>query len=87
MRAVVEWAGMAKKKESTEGSPVPAKEASADSTLVKAAKTIGEAAGKVVAAVGVAKPAKPKVPKLAKKNKSRLPRRQKKAARKAIKST
>jgi hypothetical protein len=77
--AGVEWAGMAKKKEATEGP--------AEGALVQAAKTIGEAAGKIATAVGVAKPAKPKAQKLAKKNKSRLPRRQKKAARKTIKST
>jgi len=77
---------MAKKKEETEGS--------SEGALVQAAKTIGEAAGKVAAAVGVAKPepeapkpAKPKTPKLAKKNKSRLPRKQKKAAGKIMQST
>jgi hypothetical protein len=61
---------------------------SPDGALVTAAKTIGAAAGKIAAAVGVATPeklAKPKVPKLAKKNKARLPRRQKKAARKSAK--
>jgi len=80
---------MAKKKESTEGPAegAPAKDASSEGALVKAAKTIGEAAGKIATAVGVAKPAKPKVPKLAKKNKPRLPRRQKKAAQKPLKST
>lgn len=69
---------MAKKKEATEGQD--------EGALVQAAKTVGEAAGKIAAALGVAKPAKPKVPKLAKKNKSRLPRKQKKAARKNLKS-
>jgi hypothetical protein len=73
----------AKKKETEE---------SADSVLVTAAKTIGEAAGKVAAAVGVTTAPKPsvpkrKIPKLVKKNKQRLPRRQKKAAQKAAKST
>ena len=59
-------------------------EESPDSPLISAAKTIGATAGKVATAVGIATPpAKPKVPKLAKKNKSRLPRRQKKAAKKA----
>jgi len=56
-----------------------------DGILVTAAKAIGEAAGKVAAAVGVTPP-KPKVPKLAKKHKTRLPRKQKKAAKKAVKS-
>jgi hypothetical protein len=57
-----------------------------EGVLVTAAKTIGAAAGKVAAAVGIATPPKPKVPKLAKKHKSRLPRKQKKAAKKAVKS-
>jgi hypothetical protein len=80
---------MAKKKESKEGSPegTSVTEVSPEGTLVKAAKTIGEAAGKLATAVGVAKPAKLRVPKLAKKNKPRLPRRQKKAAKKARESS
>jgi hypothetical protein len=68
---------MAKKKETQESS---------DGVLVTAAKTIGAAAGTIAAAVGVTTPAKMKVPKLVKKNKSRLPRKQKKAAKKAAKS-
>ena len=73
---------MPKKKAGTEAPAEPAKES--EGVLVKAAKTIGEAAAKIATAVGAAHPAeKKKVPKLAKKNKSRLPRRQKKAARKA----
>jgi hypothetical protein len=58
------------------------------SVLVEAAKTIGTAAGKIASLVAEAAPAplhpksiKPQ--KLQKKNKSRLPRRQKKALRKA----
>ena len=80
---------MAKKKESAEGSPegTLATEVAPEGALVKAAKTVGEAAGKIATAVGVAKPAKLRVPKLTKKNKPRLPRRQKKAAKKAIKPT
>jgi hypothetical protein len=62
---------MTKKKETTE---------SPDGVLVTAAKTIGEVAGKLAAAVGV-KPPKPKVPKLLAKKKTRVPRRQKKAAK------
>ena len=58
-----------------------------DSVLIDAAKTIGTAAGKIAALVGVdappRKPSAPKVPKLKKKNKSRLPRREKKALKKA----
>jgi hypothetical protein len=69
---------MAKKKEIEE---------SPEGALVAAAKTIGAAAGKVAGAMGVATPPKPKMPKLVKKNKRRLPRRQKKAAQKAAKST
>jgi len=67
---------MAKKKEP--------QEESGDGVLASAAKAIGKAAGTVAAAVGVT-PHTPssKVPKLAKKNKSRLPRREKKAQRKA----
>ncbi|MGA7234305.1 MAG: hypothetical protein WBY44_01410 [Bryobacteraceae bacterium] len=68
---------MAKKKQAAEESPEQ------DGALAKVAKTIGEAAGKIATAVGVAKPAKPKAPKLGKKNKARLPRRQKKAAKKS----
>ena len=67
---------MAKKKE--------AQEEPGDGVLASAAKTIGKAAGTVAAAV-VASPktASSKVPKLVKKNKSHLPRRVKKAQRKA----
>jgi hypothetical protein len=53
-----------------------------DGVLVTAAKSLGSAAGAIAAAVGITAPEKPKVPKLANKNKSRLPRRQKKAAKK-----
>lgn len=60
-------------------------EASDEGVLVKAAKTIGTAAGKLASAAGVKPPERRKTAKLAKKNKSRLPRRQKKAARKAAK--
>ncbi|HUS06396.1 MAG TPA: hypothetical protein VMZ52_08880 [Bryobacteraceae bacterium] len=63
---------MAGKKSSTE-----------DSAIVAAAKTIGSAAGKVAAATGLAGAPKPKKGKLQKKDKSGLPRREKKAAKKA----
>ena len=67
---------MAKKKE--------ANEEQASTPLVDAAKTIGEAAGKVVNAVEAVVPKKSaKVPKLEKKNKQRLPRKEKKARQKA----
>jgi hypothetical protein len=74
---------------------MPKKDNSDESVLESAAKTIGKAAGKVAAVVGVeggetipaaARPATPKtekVGKLVKKNKSRLPRREKKALQKA----
>jgi hypothetical protein len=59
--------------------------------LVTAAKTIGTAVGKVAAAVGITthapvKAGKPKVARLAKKNKARLPRKQKKTAKKVKKA-
>jgi hypothetical protein len=66
---------MAKKKEAQEEAPA--------TPLVEAAKTVGEAAGKVVATFeGIAKKSQ-KIPKLAPKNKSRLPRKAKKAKQKA----
>jgi len=82
---------MPKKKEAIDVPAEQAKDTAPEGALVKAAKTIGEAAGKIATAVGVAQPpkpkvvqpAKPKVAKLAKKSKSRLPRRQKKEAKKA----
>lgn len=55
----------------------------AGAPLVEAAKTIGKAAGKVVAAVEGVMQKSSKIPKLAKKNKPRLPRREKKARQKA----
>jgi F420-0:gamma-glutamyl ligase len=56
-----------------------------DSVLVTAAKAIGSAAGKVASMAGAAPtpPAKPKRPKLQAKNKHRLPRKVKKAQKKA----
>ena len=64
---------------------------SSEGVLVAAAKTIGTTAGTIAAAVGLTtsrpvKTAKKKAPPLPKKNKARLPRKQKKAARKATKS-
>ncbi|HWC96378.1 MAG TPA: hypothetical protein VG456_06510 [Candidatus Sulfopaludibacter sp.] len=69
---------MARKKAETE-----------ESIVVTAAKAIGSAAGKIAAAAGVTGP-ELKAPavkrgKLAPKNKSRLPRKQKKAQKKAAK--
>jgi hypothetical protein len=60
-----------------------------ESILEKAAKKIGEVAGKVAAVAGAEAPPrantpkKEKVGKLVKKNKSRLPRKEKKALQKA----
>jgi hypothetical protein len=68
-------AGMAKKKDAKEESPE-----SQDGTLVRAAKAIGEVAGKIATAVGAPKPAKKRVAKFEKRNKARLPRKEKKAA-------
>jgi hypothetical protein len=48
---------MAKKKEVREEAP--------DDILVAAAKSVGTAAGKIAAAVGLATPPQPKVPRLA----------------------
>jgi len=63
------------------------KKEAAESAVVDVAKAIGDAAGKIAAAVGVTPPqprvAKAKIGKLPKKNKTRLPRRQKKAQQKA----
>jgi hypothetical protein len=58
---------------------------SPDGVLVATAKTLGAAAGKIAAAVGITASPKPKGPKLVNKNKSRLPRRQKKAGQKTAK--
>ena len=80
---------MAKKKDT--------QEQPAEGVLAAAAKTIGKAAGKIAKVAGATAEAPPeaappapkpqtkstKVPKLAKKNKSRLPRKVKKAQRKA----
>ena len=56
-----------------------------DGALTEAAEAIGTAVGKVAAAVGIKNtpPAKPKIAKLAKSGKSRLPRKLKKAQKKA----
>jgi hypothetical protein len=69
------------------------KQEESEGMLVKAAKKVGKAAGKIAAAVeGAPVEAPPvekpqtksvKVPKFAKKNKQRLPRKEKKAQQKA----
>jgi len=56
-----------------------------EGVLAEAAEAIGTVVGKVAAAVGVKKtpPTNVKIPKLAKSGKSRLPRKEKKANKKA----
>jgi hypothetical protein len=77
---------MAKKKTTPEEAP--------EGVLVSAAKGLGSAAGKIASLAGAKgeaaaegaparKPPAPKIPKLASKNKTRLPRKQKKALKKA----
>jgi hypothetical protein len=70
---------MPKKKETTETPD--------ESILVTAAKAIGTAAGKVARLAGASPDSakSQKVPKLSKKNKGKLPRREKKAAKKSSK--
>jgi len=71
-----------------------------DSVLTTTAKTIGKVAGKITAVVGAARTKsataekrskarlrRPKVHKLAKKNKIRIPRKMKKAQKKATAKT
>jgi len=56
-----------------------------DDTLQKAAKAIGTALGTMAVKTGIAHPPTPpkkKIPKLVKKTKSRLPRKEKKQAKK-----
>ena len=61
-------------------------ETSDESILVTAAKAIGTAAGKVVLLAGAGQPAvSRKIPKLVKKSKTKLPRKEKKAAKKRAK--
>jgi hypothetical protein len=57
-----------------------------DGALVEAAEAVGSAVGKVAAALGVKNtpPTNIKIPKLAKSGKSRLPRKEKKANKKAV---
>lgn len=54
-----------------------------DSVLERAAKTVGAAAGKIAKLAGVEAPPAEKKGKLPKQNKTRLPRRMKKAEKKA----
>jgi len=61
-------------------------ETSDESILVTAAKAIGTAAGKVARLAGAGEPAtSKKIPKLVKKSKAKLPRKEKKAAKKRAK--
>ncbi|HTB17471.1 MAG TPA: hypothetical protein VK708_05110 [Bryobacteraceae bacterium] len=63
------------------------KEAAGEEILQKAAKAIGSALGTVAVKTGLAHPTtppKPKIGKLVKKAKSRLPRKEKKQAKKKL---
>jgi hypothetical protein len=70
-------------KEATTEQP---KEAAGEEILQKAAKAIGSALGTMAVKTGIAHaeptPPRKKIPKLVKKNKSRLPRKEKKLAKK-----
>lgn len=76
-------------KKKTEAAPAETAQTTGDqeSSLVKAAKTIGRAAGKLAVKTGIehATPSSKKG-KLAPKNKKRLPRREKKALQKSAAS-
>jgi hypothetical protein len=64
------------------------KEAAGEEILQKAAKAIGSALGTMAVKTGIAHPKatppKKKIPKLVKKNKQRLPRKEKKQAKKKL---
>ena len=63
------------------------KEAAGEDTLQKAAKAIGTALGTMAVKTGIAHPATPpkkRIPKLVKKAKQRLPRKEKKQAKKKL---
>ena len=78
-----------KKAEPQEEKPAKAqkKEAAGEEIPQKAAQAIGSAIGTVAVKTGIAHPATPpkkKIPKLLKKGKSRLPRKEKKRAKKKL---
>jgi len=60
------------------------KEAAGEEILQKAAKAIGSALGTMAVKTGIATPPKKKIGKLVKKNKTRLPRKEKKKAKKKL---
>jgi hypothetical protein len=60
----------------------PENEPASGEMLQKAAKAIGSAIGTIAAKTGIATPPKKKIGKLVKKNKARLPRKEKKLAKK-----
>jgi len=77
---------MATKKKAPPENEQP-KEAAGEETLKKAAKAIGSAVGAIAVKTGIAHPETPpkkKVPKLVKKDKKRLPRKEKKQAKKNL---
>jgi len=60
------------------------KEAAGGDILQKAAKAIGSALGTAAVKTGLATPPKKKIPKLVKKTTGRLPRKEKKRAKKKL---
>jgi hypothetical protein len=60
----------------------PPKEAAGEEILQKAAKAIGSALGTMAVKTGIATPPRKKIGKLVKKDKKRLPRKEKKLAKK-----
>jgi hypothetical protein len=75
------------KKAARADAPQEADAAPKEDTLQKAAKAIGSALGTMAVKTGIAHPATPprkKIPKLVKKTKSRLPRKEKKQAKKKL---
>jgi hypothetical protein len=85
-RTVVCLVAMATRKKAEPEKEQPKEAASEDTpqsaTLQKAAKAIGSALGAIAVKTGIATPPKKKIGKLVKKNKSRLPRKEKKQAKK-----
>jgi hypothetical protein len=83
LQDVVCLVAMATRKKA-EPEQAPPKEEVVDATppLQKAAKAIGSALGSIAVKTGIATPPKKKIGKLVKKNKARLPRKEKKAAKK-----
>jgi hypothetical protein len=80
---------MATRKKAEPEKEQPQEAAAGNETLEKAAKAIGSALGAMAVKTGIAHPPPPtaprkKIPKLVKKTKSRLPRKEKKQAKKKL---